>query len=135
MSFLTVDDFTVKIRNTNLQRLIDDDSTILDEAIFQAEDTLNHYLGSRFDMNKILANRNDYAYLVNLGVSIALYYLYERTPSSTMPPKIADNYKDAMQELRDLRDGKGGGSLPYKTVDGVRQTGIKMGSDKPRTLF
>ena len=133
--FITTADFRTQLRDVNLNRIIDGDESILVEACQAAQDTLSNYLSTRFDVNVIFTQSPRNAYILQLGVTIAKYLLYERLPGATTPTKLDEKYKLAIQELRDLRDGKGGAGLPIRIIEGEPAYTMKMGGEPKRRLY
>lgn len=137
--FLETDDLKVKIRDARLQQLIDNDSTILEDASESAEATVRDYLSARYDMDEVLAlTGNDRPKnVIRWVANIAIYYLYERIPDNMMPKRVENNYNETMDWLDEVSAGKKNvvlPPLPTSEDDETPKTRFKWGSQDKRTL-
>lgn len=134
MTFLEEADFRPYIKDTNLARMIEGDTTIVDTAEDTAIAVVNDYLfklyDTEVDLGKVGAARPPQ--LVRWITVVTLYYLYERLPSGIMPQRVGDNYKEVMATLRDISDGKQPTNLTRIVLaDGEEKTKFRYGAALP----
>ena len=96
--------------------LEEDEAFILAQASKIAEDTLLSLGGVLYDIPpELLKTGTDRNYYVlALGISIALYEIYQRSDDQDVPEKVIKNHDDALDELAQVSKGKTVLSLPPK---------------------
>lgn len=135
-AFITAADYKPYIRDTNLSRLIEDDTAILDDAESIAIATVRDALAPEYDVDDIFAltGTDRPKQVVRWCVVLSLYYLYERLPATLMPERVRDNYQEVGAWLKDIEDAKKPVNLPRKTkADGSGNpiTKFRSGSALP----
>lgn len=113
-TFMDNADYLPFLRDVNLQRMIEDDDSILMAAEDMAISTVKDSLFTYYDTNAIFGLTGDDRpkQVVRWVVVLTLYYLYERLPAKMMPERINDNYQEVMTWLKDIEDGKKPVNLP-----------------------
>lgn len=135
MAFIEQSDYKPYIKDQNLTRLLDADTTILAQAEDVALAQVRDALSSTYEVDVILATEGDARpkQVVLWVIRLVLYQLYERLPTSIMPDRVRDNYNEVMGWLKDIEDGKKPTTLLRKThvnADGetVATTKFRFGS-------
>lgn len=85
---------------------------ITDEAIAQAQTTIDTYMRGRYPNEISDADVPDF--IQDMATKIAVYNLYRRKLDLTMPDTINDDYKDTLKMLRDIQSGK---LTPFPAAD------------------
>ncbi len=139
-TFITVDDYKAEIKATNLDNMIEQDSTILDNAEASAVSMVTHYLSARYDVDTIFAQVGSARdpHLLRLCKNIVLYILHERLPKRIKPEHISQNYQDTIDFLTGVSDAKIDlVTLPRKTDSETSEpiTKFRYGSDTPRSFL
>ena len=102
MIFLTITDFDKQIRSENLDRIIDNNSIILDDAESSAILRVTGYLNGRYDMDaefsKIGTDRN--ALLVTLLIDLVLYDVHSRINPRNIPELRMQRRDEATDVLK-----------------------------------
>lgn len=105
--------------------LAEDEANILSDASKTAEDTIASQVNTIYSVNaelaKVGAARN--FFILNMAVSIALYYIYQRADDNDVPEKVIKNYDDTMDALAAISKGKQTLDLPPKESDSNGETG------------
>jgi hypothetical protein len=112
-------DYTGRITMSLLDILIvEDPDNIINAASKEAEDIIASMAGVLYDIAPELAktanDRN--GYILSLGKSIGLYFIYQRADDEEIPQKVIKNYDDAMDDLEKISTGKKVLALPAKPV-------------------
>lgn len=99
--------------------LAEDENAILADASKTAEDTIASQVNTIYSVNaelqKVGADRN--FFILNMAVSIALYYIYQRADDNDVPEKVIKNYDDTMDALAAISKGKQTLDLPAKEAN------------------
>lgn len=138
MAFITADDYKAAIKETNLTRMLDNDTAAREDAEATAIATIRDSLFSRYDTDVIFGSEGDDRpkQVVRWVIVLSLYYLYERLPQTMMPDRIKNNYEQLLGWLVDIEDGKKALDLPRRTqadADGTQVpiTKFRHGSSLP----
>ncbi len=117
--FVTPDDYTPFIKAGNLDRLLEQDSTILEKAEATALATVRDSLDTYYDTDTIFAMTGDGRpqQVIRWVIVLALYYCYERLPANMMPERAKDNYQEVMAWLKEIERGEKPVNLPHRTKD------------------
>lgn len=117
--FITSDDYKTYIRDINLSRLIESDTTILDQTEQTAIATVKNSLRPYYDVDVVFAQTGSARspIVVRYCIVIALYYLYERLPATIMPDRVRDNYKETQAWLTEIEKGEKPIDLPLRPHD------------------
>lgn len=78
------------------------DADVVSEAIAHADAEIDSYLSVRYTLPLSATP----ARVKTLSVALALYYLFSRRPTIGLPETVRNNYRDAVQFLRDVAQGK-----------------------------
>lgn len=113
-TFITQDDYLPRIQETRLLQILQDDTTLLDDAEQTAITILKDALHSRYDVDQIFAliGAARPKQVVRWAISLILYFIYERVPDRATPPRVIKNYDDTMAYLLEIEDGKKSVDLP-----------------------
>jgi Protein of unknown function (DUF1320) len=99
--------------------LAEDEANILTDASKTAEDTIASQVNTVYSVNGELAKtgaaRN--FFILNMAVSIALYYIYQRADDNDVPEKVIKNYDDTMDALAAISKGKQTLDLPAREAN------------------
>jgi phage gp36-like protein len=138
MAFLEVTDYNIKLRTYNLQKMIDEDATVLTQAEEAAISRIAGYLYERYDTAAIFGatGAGRHAFLVQCVVNIVIYDLHGRLPRVTVPKMVQDNYDNTIAYLEEVLSGKIGMELPRrKTESGKTKTLFRSGSVAKKSHF
>jgi len=108
MVFLTIEDYDKQIRSENLDRVIDSNSVILDDAEASAILRITGYLDGRYDMAaefaKTGSERN--ALLVTLTIDLVLYDVLSRINPRNIPELRMQRRDEATDVLKKTNEEK-----------------------------
>ena len=108
MIFLTLNDYDKQIRSENLDRVIDSNSVILDDAEASSILKIKGYLDGRFDMDvefaKTGSDRN--ALLITLTVDLVLYDVLSRINPRNIPELRMQRRDEATDLLKNTNEEK-----------------------------
>lgn len=118
--YVTKADYKGRISTVLLDMLIAEDATgIIANASRSAEDTINSLAGRLYDIPgefaKLGTARNHF--VLNMGLSIALYTIYQISDDEEVPEKVIKNYDDTINDLTKISTGKMTLNLPPAVVD------------------
>lgn len=135
MNFLSPDDYKTKISLDLLAQLTENDPNIIDDAERDAAELINDRIGDKYRVVQELQTAGEARNrtLVRWMRDIAVYFLYARTHDDNQPERVIKDYDDTIKELDKIAIGKYSCNLSRVQVDGNIRTGIRMGSNKPRT--
>lgn len=112
--FLTTDDYLPVCQPRELDILQQEDTNIRERAELTAQEEIASYLRGRYDMAAAFAKsgseRN--AYLVQLCVNVALYYLVQYLPGKISTSNRVTLYENALEWLKLAQSGKASPDLP-----------------------
>ncbi len=131
-TYITADDYLPRIQDAKLQQIIQQDTTILDEAEQSAIVIVKDALHTRYDVDAIFAltGSNRHRQVVRWVITLALYFLYERVPDRVTPPRIIKNYDDTLAYLLEIEDAKKSVDLPRLVdEDDVALSKFRWGSE------
>lgn len=141
MAFITQTDFQQICRDSIIEKLIDNNDAIFEQAVDSAIAQATEYLAGLYDTDAIFSGVNRNAFMVRGICYITRYVLYDRAPGLSMgkgePTKSEADYRDFLQYLKDLSSGSITSTLPRKqttTTEGTSTTasnfrwgGVKRG--------
>jgi len=134
-SFLSQDDYKVKLQNRHLQQIIEDDATVLDVAEETAIQVVKDALHARYNIENIFSQSgsNRAANVVRWCTCLVVYYIYERIPDKLIPERVVDEYERTLETLELISDAKQSVDLPRK-VDAENEvlTKFRWGSNSKR---
>lgn len=140
MSLCTKDDLKTNIRTYKLNQLVDNDDTVIEAAIHDAESIVIDHLFQHFDTATIFSaignNRN--SSVLGWIKYIALYKIFERIPDEQVPERIVKNYDDTMEYLGNVSAGKVSLNLPEKIIidtNGEKKTKFRGGGMNTRQVL
>jgi phage gp36-like protein len=117
--FLQREDYDNIIRRDVLERVIEGNDSYRVMAEFNAQSVIETYLRNRYDVALIFAqigeNRN--RTIVRYMIDITLYDLFSRIAPEQMNELRLNRYEEAIQWLKDVRDGKISPDLPKNSDD------------------
>lgn len=135
--FINKTDLTSYIRSYRLDQIVDNDDTIVDSAIAEAEGIMINFLtGPGYDTQQILnaTGTSRDQQLVGWMKYIVIYKIYERVPDSQVPDRVVKNWDDTLTDLRKVSDGRMSMNLPRKSLpDGTKKTKFQWGSQPKRS--
>lgn len=119
MTFLTQSDFDVVIRQSQLDKILTANPTVLDNAVEVALDEIVSFLTGRYDLTDALAAtstaRN--SILVMRAVDMTLYHLFSRISPNNIPDIRRDRYTEAIEFLKGAQKGTRFLSLPVIEIE------------------
>jgi phage gp36-like protein len=134
--YIQTKDYITRITTSKLSLMIEKDNTVIADADKFACDIIKGYLGRLYMIDDEFAKTGvarNYQ-LLNWGLNIALYTLYQRTADEDVPEKVIKNFDDTISELADLSKGKTAINLDRVTdAEGESKRMRRMGSRTPRT--
>ncbi len=115
--YVTKSDYKGRITIDLLNLLLaEDEANILSDASKTAEDTISSQVNTIYSVNaelqKVGAARN--FFILNMAVSIALYFIYQRSDDNEVPEKVIKNHDDTMDALAAISKGKQTLDLPAR---------------------
>jgi phage gp36-like protein len=116
MSFLTVADYGLQIRDELRGLLTDGSDALLTQAATAAQAEMESYLRGRFDVATIFATTGEARppLLVLYLVDLALYHLHSRQNPRNVPQIRQDRYDAAIDWLKAARKGSISTGLPLE---------------------
>ena len=143
-NFISYSDYKSFIRTERLNQLIDNDTSILNDAegmaISDLQNALDPYYDTASELAKTGTARN--TTLKKHAINLTLYYIYQRLPADMIPEQIVKNYDDTRKDLKDLEGGNRNINIAGRISvdsdgDGIpdrRSTKFRWGS-KPKRAF
>jgi len=130
--YVTKTDYKGRITIDLLNLLLaEDEASILADASKTAEDTIASQVNTIYSVNAELqksgAARN--FFILNMAVSIALYYIYQRADDNDVPEKVIKNYDDVMDALAAISKGKQTLDLPARSDTDTNTTSSNATGD------
>jgi phage gp36-like protein len=136
--FLLKEDFTTLVKDNNLNQIIENNDAIFDTVVGETIAHVRSYLYERYDTPTIFGKTGTErdAYLMKLCKHIAIYELYKRLPKYIENSQRELDYKEAINALENISEGKVGLNLPRKVIDiatDTKYTRRRLGSQPPRS--
>lgn len=132
-TFLTKDDYLTRIDADILDRLTDEDDSVLDTAEQQAIAFITSFLAARYDTDAVFeasgADRNPI--LVMYAVDITLFYLYLRVAPEAIPEARTAAYEIAEKWLTKVQAERVNPTGLPKPDDGSKDY-VRWGGNRPR---
>lgn len=136
MPYCILADIEKRLPSINVGVLTDDaggvaiDNAKVDQAISDADTTINSYLQSRYSMPFATTPK-----LINrLSADLAIYFLYQRKYDADMPDSMRARYTDAVRMLDAIANGKINlDDVPVTEV--VIADGIRTNKSKDSRVF
>ena len=125
--FLTTEDYRVVCSVADLDIITQSDEDIRRSAERVAMDEVAGYVRSRYDIDKAFAAEGEErnAMLVQITVSIALYYLSKWLPQYMGNDVRLELYDNAIARLKDIQKGAFSPDLPQYAVDDEEAAGAQ----------
>ena len=125
--FLTTEDYRVVCSVADLDIITQSDEDIRRSAERVAMDEVAGYVRSRYDIDKAFAAEGEErsAMLVQITVSIALYYLSKWLPQYMGNDVRLELYDNAIARLKDIQKGAFSPDLPRYAVDDEEAAGAQ----------
>ena len=107
MDYCTIEDIELQTSTPTLSQLTSDDGTeainrdVAQESILYASTLIDGYLRGRYTLPLNI----HFPLLRVLCIDISIYRLYSRRMRNEMPEVIEQNYKNAIQTLKDIQKG------------------------------
>lgn len=107
MDYCTIDDIELHLSNPTLSQLTSDEGqeavnrVVAQESILYASTLIDGYLRGRYS----LPLNTRFPLLRVLAIDLSVHRLYSRRTINDMPEVIEQNYKNAIQTLRDIQKG------------------------------
>lgn len=107
MDYCTIEDIELQTSTPTLSQLTSDDGTeainrdVAQESILYASTLIDGYLRGRYTLPLNI----HFPLLRILCVDLSIHRLYSRRMRNEMPEVIENNYKNAIQTLRDIQKG------------------------------
>lgn len=135
-SYLLKADFISLIRTEDLNELLDDTDSTLDQVETEAISMIENYIGKRYDVAGEIAKsgaaRNQF--FLSQVKKIALYNLFRRTGNNSTPEPINQDYADVIKWLEDVGRAKTNIDLDLvQDADGNNINRFRWGSQDART--
>lgn len=117
-AFINKADYRAMLKVGNLDAILENDDTLLEEAESTAVSQIKDYLFKQYDTEAIFAKTGTerHSYLVRCCCNIVIKILWERLALDT-PERVTNNYNDTLEYLERLADGKMTADLPAKIID------------------
>jgi hypothetical protein len=136
MTFLTTDDFLLKLPEDIRNQITGGDDTIIDEAESQATAIIQDAFFEKYDLGAEFAKTGTdrHVNLLRWVLNLTIYFIYERIPANQVPERIVKNYDDTIVEIKNVEAGKRNTTLA-KLIreDNLRkETNFRWGAEKPR---
>lgn len=109
MAYSTLEDLKTYMPERHLLQLTDQDDVgeideeIVDDAISRADNMIDAYLRGRYPSPITGTVPSE---IKDISTKLAAYNLYRKNMQMTLPEMVKDEYKDAMQLLKDIQSGK-----------------------------
>jgi len=137
MTFLTPDDFLMKMSEDIRNQITDTNDAILDDAEIHATAIIQDAFYDKYDLDAEFAKTGDERHrnLLRWMLNLTVYFIYERIPDTEVPERVVKNYDDTVAEIKAIEQGKRNTSLT-KLIreDNLRkETNFRWGSNEPRT--
>jgi hypothetical protein len=136
MLYLTNDDLKPFIKDVRLNQMIENDNNILTHAESIAIAEVKDALYSRYDIDTIFNNPNDYPQVKRWITTILLYYIHRRLPDQIVPPSVIRDYNEVKEIIKEVSDAKKSINLPALVIEGSESDAtnkFRWGSNPPRT--
>lgn len=130
-TFITKPDYITNKREEEINQIIDDDDSILDEAEEEAIDEVRSFLFQRYDVDTIFALTGAARpkAVVRWVKHLVMYNIYSRTSEDNMPDDVLSNYERTLEILQQLESGDRAAELPrLEEEEDVPKTKFRWGS-------
>ncbi len=137
MIFLSESDFIARLGGNILNQIIDNNTTLLDQAELQAVGAIKDLVSGMYDIDAEIAvtvEDERHQPLVLWLLSLACYQLYRQIPDDEVPARIIKDYDDTMDTLKQIGRGKIPTTLTaVELADGTSKRTFRMKSNTPRS--
>jgi phage gp36-like protein len=136
LQFLTRADLETRLFDVYIDESVQEDLEALDKIEAQSIATIKSKLRNTYDVNVIFSDQ-DYEgkdLIVSALTSIVTYRAIRRNAARKVPTDAADDYKEAMKWLDDVRDGNENPGLPLLDIP-IRQEVLWGNSNNDDHLF
>lgn len=108
MAFIDKTDLTRYVDSSTIDQLTDNDDTLVDEAILDAQDRVKEIIQARYDIDaefaKLTTARN--RSLLKHTINIAIYFLFQRLYTNVLPEGRIEAFEQAETWLKDVYAGR-----------------------------
>ena len=136
MTFLTEDDFLLKLPADIRDQITDGDSSVLDEAEAQSTAIIQDAFYEKYDLNAEFAKTGTdrHKNLLRWMLNLTIYFIYERIPANQVPERVVKNYDDTVTEIKNVEAGKRNTTLTklIREDNLHKETNFRWGADKQR---
>lgn len=137
MTFLTTDDFLMKMSEDIRNQITDTNNAILDDAEIHATAIIQDAFYDKYDLDAEFAKTGDdrHRNLLRWMLNLTIYFIYERIPDEQVPERIVKNYDDTIAEIKAIEQGKRNTSLTklIREDNQRKETNFRWGSNEKRT--
>ena len=133
--YLEKADYAANIRTNRLDMIIEDDPVLLDVVESSAIALVRDALHSRFDVDDIFGRRgaDRHAQVLRWVKTLVVYFIYERIPDRQMPERVETDYRQTLDWLGEIEDGKKSVDLPRRSEGDQPAAKFRWGSLPRRT--
>ena len=108
MAFIDKTDLTRYVDSSTIDQLTDNDDTLVDEAILDAQDRVKEIIQSRYDIDAEFAKLTTARHrsLLKHTINIAIYFLFQRLYTNVLPEGRIEAFEQAETWLKDVYAGR-----------------------------
>ncbi len=137
MTFLTINDFLLKLSENIRNQITNGIDSVLDDAEMHATAIIQDAFFNKYDLNAEFAKTDEERHknLLRWMLNLTLYFIYERIPDKEVPERIVKNYDDTMTEIKQIEQGKKNTSLLKLVNEDTdrNETNFRWGSNEKRS--
>jgi phage gp36-like protein len=117
MAFIDKSDIESALTSEEITEITRSDDTLVDSAILSALGEMRSYLATKYDVDTIYqaTGSNRDGHLVRIAVTLAVYYLFERTRPGVESDTRIERYNNAISYLKRLVHEDVNPNLPVAT--------------------
>ena len=112
MANISKADLLFYIDEIELNQIIDNDDTLLERPMDDAEDRVKKKIEQRYNADAILADLDNFQTIRKIIVCIAIYNIYDRVAVRHMPENKKEAFALAEQDLYMISNGEWNPNLP-----------------------
>ncbi len=114
--YIQIEDYKSQITAELLDIITEAESKVLEQAEKFARDTIDGYIGGRYDLSgefvKIELDRN--YQVLTWAIYLAMYNIFHRVADARVPEKVIKDYDDTINELKEIGNAKVNVNLELK---------------------
>lgn len=116
--YIKIEDYKSQITAELLDIVTEAEASLLKQADKFATDTIDGYIGHRYDLSTEYAKTEyDRNYQVlTWAIYLSLYNLFHRVADTRVPEKVIKDYDDTIEELKQIGSGKVNVNLELKII-------------------